>query len=175
MKVHFVDSEGRRYFTPEKELDLPHPRTREIQRRLMRIKFGLNDDDLALFIKAMKTALNNGKKPDVAMVGHLVNELEARADIWLHPSMMFDLVAFKYIREDEDPAIIDKNIHEQKIEQFHKDSREGLYDFFYKMKLTEVLPFLKSLESEFPEYWRESMVKLEAIKRQMENYTTESN
>lgn len=175
MKVQFVDSEGRRYYSPEKELDLPHQRTKEIQRRLMRIKFGLNDDDLELFIKAMKAALNNGKKPDVAMVGHLVNELEARSNIWMHPDMMFDMVAFKYIREDEDPAIIDKNIHSQKIEQFHKDSREGLYDFFYSTKLTEVLPFLKSFENEFHELWRESIVKLEAIKIQMNDYITKSS
>jgi hypothetical protein len=175
MKVQFVDSEGRRYFSPEKELDLPHQRTKEIQRRLMRIKFGLDDEYLELFITTAKAALNNGKKPDVAMVGHLINELESRAKIWMHPDMMFDMVAFKYIREDEDPAVIDLNIHAQKIEQFHKDSKEGLYDFFYNAKLTEVLPFLKSFESEFHELWRESIVKLEAIKTQMNNYITESN
>lgn len=175
MKVQFVDSEGRRYFSPDKDLDLPHIRTQEIQRRLMRTKFGLDDEYIDDFIKAVKGALNNGKKPDVAMIGHLINELEARSQIWLHPDMMFDMVAFKYIREDETPAVIDKNIHDQKVAQFAKDSKEGLYDFFYKAKLTDVLPFLKLLESEFPEFWQESIVQLKAKEIQIKDYITRLN
>ena len=169
MKVQFVDSEGRRYFSPDKDLDLPHVRTQEIQRRLMGVKFGLDDSYVEDFITAVKAALNNGKRPDVAVIGHLINELEARSKIWLHPDVMFDMVAFKYIREDENPAIIDKNIHTQKVEQFRKDSKEGLYDFFYKAKLTDVLPFLKSLESEFPEFFQESIVQLKAKETQIKS------
>lgn len=169
MKVQFVDSEGRRYFSPDKDLDLPHVRTQEIQRRLMGVKFGLDDSYVEDFITAVKAALNNGKRPDIAVIGHLINELEARSKIWLHPDVMFDMVAFKYIREDEDPAVIDKNIHIQKVEQFRKDSKEGLYDFFYKAKLTDVLPFLKSLESEFPEFWQESIVQLKAKETQIKS------
>ena len=169
MKVQFVDSEGRKYFSPDKDLDLPHVRTQEIQRRLMGVKFGLDDSYVEDFITAVKAALNNGKRPDVAVIGHLINELEARSKIWLHPDVMFDMVAFKYIREDEDPAVIDKNIHIQKVEQFRKDSKEGLYDFFYKARLTDVLPFLKSLESEFPEFWRESIVQLKAKETQIKS------
>ena len=169
MKVQFVDSEGRRYFSPEKDLDLPHVRTQEIQRRLMGVKFGLDDSYVEDFITAVKAALNNGKRPDVAVIGHLINELEARSKRWLHPDVMFDMVAFKYIREDEDPAIIDKNIHAQKVEQFRKDSMGGLYDFFYKARLTDVLPFLKSLESEFPEFFQESIVQLKAKETQIKS------
>ena len=169
MKVQFVDSEGRKYFSPDKDLDLPHVRTQEIQRRLMGVKFGLDDSYVEDFITAVKAALNNGKRPDVAVIGHLINELEARSKIWLHPDVMFDMVAFKYIREDEDPAVIDKNIHIQKVEQFRKDSKEGLYDFFYKARLTDVLPFLKSLESEFPEFWQESIVQLKAKETQIKS------
>lgn len=169
MKVQFVDSEGRKYFSPDKDLDLPHVRTQEIQRRLMGVKFGLDDSYVEDFITAVKAALNNGKRPDVAVIGHLINELEARSKIWLHPDVMFDMVAFKYIREDEDPAIIDKNIHADKVDQFRKDSKEGLYDFFYKARLTDVLPFLKSLESEFPEFWRESIVQLKAKETQIKS------
>ena len=175
MKVQFVDSEGRKYFSPDKDLDLPHVRTQEIQRRLMGVKFGLDDSYVEDFITAVKAALNNGKRPDVAVIGHLINELEARSKIWLHPDVMFDMVAFKYIREDEDPAVIDKNIHIQKVEQFRKDSKEGLYDFFYKARLTDVLPFLKSLESEFPEFWRESIVQLKAKETQIKSIISKLN
>lgn len=175
MTVQFVDSEGRRYFSPDKDLDLPHVRTQEIQRRLMGVKFGLDDSYVEDFITAVKAALNNGKRPDVAVIGHLINELEARSKIWLHPDVMFDMVAFKYIREDEDPAVIDKNIHIQKVEQFRKDSMGGLYDFFYKARLTDVLPFLKSLESEFPEFWRESIVQLKAKETQIKSIISKLN
>lgn len=172
MKKVFVDSDGRQYFTPENDFDIPHERTKEIEKKLMRIASGLSDGELNKFFDAMEKALGNGKKPDIAQIGFLIKEMRLRQEILLHPDLMFDMVALKYIREDEDPCIVNVDIHKEKIEQFKKDSKDGLYDFFYGAGLSTYIPYLTKLESEWEEYWRESEIKIKAMNQHLQAYTT---
>jgi hypothetical protein len=168
----FIDSNGKAYFATINDLDLPIMRAKELQLRVMRMRSGMSDDALKLFCEAMKKALNNGKNPNIAQIGHLVIEIEKRIGIWIDPDLLFDTVAFKYIREDENPAEVDMSIHNEKIKQFQKDSRGGLRDFFYMAGLTEFIPFLGISESEWSEYFSISTIKMKALKMQTENYIT---
>ncbi len=170
MQPAFVDSNGKRYFVPVNDFDIPILRTKAIETAILALSRGLSQDELKKFIEAMKKAVGEGKKPDVAMIGHLIIEMEKREDLLLHPDLMFDLVSYRYIREDEDPAIIDKDIHAQKVEQFKKDSTEGLYDFFYAAGLAQYIPYLTKLEREWSEYWQQSTVKIQAMNKHLEAY-----
>lgn len=174
MKKVFVDSNGKQYYCPENDFDIPHMRTREIETRLMQISSGLSNTELEKFFDAMEKALGGGKKPDIAMIGFLIKEMRLRKEILLHPDLMFDLVALRYIREDEDPTVIDGDIHKEKVAQFQKDSKDGLYDFFYGAGLTAYIPYLTKLESEWSEYWQESQAKIQAMNQTLKAYTTES-
>ena len=122
----------------------------------------------------MEKALGGGKKPDIAMIGFLIKEMRLREEILLHPELMFDLVGVRYIREDEDPTVIDVDIHREKVEQFKKDSRDGLYDFFYGAGLPAYMPYLKKLENELNEYWKESETKVRVMNQYLQAYITES-
>lgn len=175
LKKVFIDSNGKVYFATMNDLELPIMRAKEIQLRVMRMRSGMSDDSLKLFCEAMKKALNNGKNPNIAQIGHLVIEIEKRIGIWIDPDLLFDTVAFMYIREDENPAEVDMSIHNEKIEQFKKDSTGGLKDFFYMAGLTEFIPFLGISESEWSEYFTQSTIKMKALKMQTENYITGSN
>jgi hypothetical protein len=170
----FVDSNGKDYLKPINDFDLPIQRVRDLETKLMRVRAGLSDENLDQFFDAMEKALGGGRKVDVAMIGHLIIEMRKRKELLLHPDLMFDIVALRYIREDEDPAIVDAEIHRQKVEQFKKDSREGLYDFFYKAGLSQYLPYLSKLENEWNEYWEESKNKIEAMNIHLKDYITES-
>lgn len=172
MEPIFVDSEGRRYFKVKNDFDLPILRAKELEKRLQRNMSGLSDNNLNMFIKAMKKALNDGKKPDLSMIGHLLIEMERRQDLLLHEDIMFDIVAFTLIREDEDPAVIDLNIHDEKVKQFMKDSKEGLFDFFYRAGLMEYLPYLKNMEEDWNEYLEESRAKIQAMNQHLNSYIT---
>jgi hypothetical protein len=174
MSQSFVDSNGKIHYTPINDFDTPILRTKAIETAVLAITRGLSNDEIKKFIAAMKKAIGEGKKPDVAMIGHLIIEMEKREDMLLHPDLMFDLVAYRYIREDEDPAVIDKEIHAQKVEQFKKDSREGLYDFFYAAGLTQYMPYLTKLEKEWIVYWEESTAKIKAMNKHLEHYITEA-
>jgi hypothetical protein len=170
MVKRFVDSEGRIYYSPENDFDTPLERTKGIERCVQQLMSGLSDNEQEKIDEAMEKALGEGKKPNIAMVGHLIIERKKRKDMVLHPDIMFDLVALKYIREDEDPALIDKVIHEEKIEQFKKDSKDGLYDFFYGAGLSQYISYLTKLQSEWDEYWKESEVRVKALKIQLTEY-----
>lgn len=170
MVKRFVDSNGKIYYLPENDFDTPLERIKAIEICVRQISAGLSDNEFKKIREAMKKALGEGKKPNIPMIGHLLIEMERREEMVLHPDIMFDLVANKYIREDEDPFIIDKKIHQEKIEQFKKDSVDGLYDFFYRASLAQYMPYLTKLESEWDEYWKESEVKVKALNKQMNDY-----
>jgi hypothetical protein len=166
----FIDSNGKAYYTTQNDFDTPLERTRGIERCVREIGAGLSNDEQKKIREAMKKALGDGKKPNIAMIGHLIIEMERREEMLLHPDAMFDLLAYKYVREDEDPSVVDKDIHQTKIKQFKKDSKDGLYDFFYKMGLSAYIPYLTKSENEWNEYYRESEAKIKALGIHLNEY-----
>jgi hypothetical protein len=166
----FIDSNGKAYYTTQNDFDTPLERVRGIERCVREISAGLSGDEIKKIREAMKKALGDGKKPNIAMIGHLLIEMERREEMLLHPDAMFDLLAYKYVREDEDPAVVDQGIHRAKIEHFKKDSKDGLYDFFYRMGLSAYIPYLTKSESEWNEYYRESEAKIRAMGIHLNEY-----
>lgn len=173
MEKSFVDSNGKIYYTPYNDFDLPHRRTLAIEKSLLRLRAGLSDDDYDLILDTMEKALNSGKKSELAIIGHCIIEMRKRKDLIIHPDLLFDIAAYRYIREDEDPSIIDNEIHKQKIKQFEIDSKGGLYDFFYNAGLTRYIPYLEKLESEWEEYMRSSKIKIQALNIHLKAFTIE--
>jgi hypothetical protein len=170
MKKAFVDSNGKIYYTTENDFDTPLQRIRGIERCVRQIMAGLSEDENKKLVQAMKKALNEGRKPDLARIGFIITEIERREEMVLHPDVMYDLLAYKYVREDEDPAIINSSIHQAKIDQFKIDSMDGLYDFFCGMGLTAYMPYLTKLEKDWEDYWRESKAKVRALEKQTSEY-----
>jgi hypothetical protein len=174
MQKAFVDSNGKIHYVPNNDFDYPVNRIKEIHKRLKRIDSGLSDPELDRCFAVIKKALNGGKNPDLGMIGFVIAEMETRKDIWIHEELWFDVLALKYIREDEKPYIVDMTIHLEKVAQFRKDSQGGLYDFFYKMGLMKSIPFLQKLESDWDLYMDESIATLKAREKMYEAYLTES-
>lgn len=175
MVKRFVDSNGRIYYSPENDFDTPLERTKEIERSVQKIAAGLSDKEDDKILDAMEKALNSGKKSELSMIGHLIIEKRRRKDMLFHPDVMYDLIAYKYVREDEDPAVIDKTIHAEKIEQFKKDSKDGLRDFFLGAGLDQYIPYLKKSETEWSEYLKESEVKIAALNQHLSEYLSEES
>lgn len=173
MASAFVDSNGRKYYKGINDFDIPILRNKAIHYCLLALLRGLSEEEIDKILDKMEAALGEGKKPKIPEIGHLIIEMRRRKEMYLHPDIMFDMVAYLYIREDEDPAVIDKEIHKEKIAQFRKDSTGGLYDFFYAAGLSLYIPYLTKLESEWDAYWEDSTVKVKAMNRFLELSTTE--
>jgi hypothetical protein len=168
----FVDSNGIGYWRYGEDFTIPLQRVRYLNKKIQELNKGFSDDEYIKILTAIEGAINGGKKPDLVTVGFLVKELKDRRDLALHPDIMFDLAATIYIREDENPAEVAMSIHNEKIEQFKKDSVEGLYDFFYNAGLEKYIPYLTKLEGEWEEYWKESTIKIKAMNTMLNQITT---
>jgi hypothetical protein len=172
MQKAFVDSDGNIYYVPKNDFDYPVKRSKELQKRLIRVNSGLSEETLDLFFDAMRKALGRGKNPDISRIGFLIEEMALRKEILIDIDLFFDILALKYIREDENPALVDLQIHKQKIEQFTKDSEGGLYDFFYKMGLITLIPYLKKSEDDWTEYMEQSIARMKAHETHLKTYLT---
>lgn len=175
----FLDSNGKRYYRYTNDLDIPILRKGELERVLMEIESGLSGSELSNILEAMGNAINERKgdkmTPNISKIGFLIEEIKNRKEMLLHPDLLFEAVAILYIREDEDPAIVDTEILREKVKQLKLNSREGLYDFFYTSGLGAYIPFLGKSEEEWMEYYEQGRVKLEAMKTYLSTSVQESS
>ena len=160
LETIFVDSNGKQYYRYKDDFDIPVLRKGKLEQLIKELGYGISKDEMTLFLDAMEKALNKGQA-DVSKIGFLVTQMRERKDILIHPEILFEMVTTLYIREDENPALIDEEIHKEKFEQLKKDSQGGLYDFFYTAGLSTYIPYLTKLEDD----WNLYLVK---AKRELE-------
>jgi hypothetical protein len=163
----FTDSNGKDYYRYTNDLEI------------LEIESGLSGNELERIINAIDAAINEKDKkgmmsPNIGKIGFLIQEIKNRKEILIHPELLFEAVAILYIREDEDPAIVDREILKEKIEQLKKDSVEGLYDFFYTSGLSTYIPFLEKSPEEWMGYYEEGKAKLEGMKKFLSTLEQES-
>ena len=160
LETIFVDSNGKRYFRYKDDFDIPILRKGKLEQLIKELGYGISKDEMTLFLDAMEKALNKGQA-DVSKIGFLVTQMRERKDILIHPEILFEMVTTLYIREDENPALIDEEIHKEKFEQLKKDSQGGLYDFFYTAGLQTYIPYLTKLEEDWNLYLEKATKELE--------------
>ncbi len=177
----FIDSEGRKYFKHEDDVMLPFQRLSALKVCMSELNSRISAGELTEFLDAMEKglmSLASTKKGEVAgasKIGWLISEIKWRRDNLIHEDLLFKLASIIYIREDEDPAIIDSAIEEQKITQFKKDSagREGgTWAFFFRAPLKEYIPFTITSEDDWTEYLKTSEMRMKAEKKMMESFRT---
>ncbi len=171
----FIDSEGRKYHRYHDDLQMPMVRKGAINQFMTELTTALTQKELSEYLKIMRASLQElidkgiQSKP-LATLGYMLNELEEREELHIHPELCFDLCACVYIREDEkDTDLYNWNIHAEKVDQFKKDSKSGLHDFFFLKGWTEYLPYSNSSPSELKAYVDSIKPQLEAQKRVRSN------
>jgi uncharacterized membrane protein len=175
----FVDSNGKRYYRFMSDMEAPIPRYKAFEMKFKEFSAGVSRDTLTLIIDTMDAALKEtdkktgNMKPNIAMIGHLITELRNRKDNLIDPEIMMEMVAYLYVREDENPALIDEDIHAQKVKQFFKDSQSGLYDFFVKAGLNRYMPFLEQSGADWETIFSSMKAKVIALREQLTAYSTE--
>lgn len=175
----FVDSQGRKYFKFKREIDAPYVRFAQLQEYLYQVERKLNKRELKMYTDACKhqieKVLNNTSHAEVmvrelARLSVLIEDMEILEEQILHPELMMDIVACLYIREDENPAEFNEKIHNQKVEQFKKDSQGGLYDFFYNAGLGKYFTGFELLKEDFESLYQYSQAKMETIQEKLSRF-----
>lgn len=165
-----VDSNNKSYYAFASDMELPLVRLQALLPKLKSLKYGFDEEQEDRIWEAIEAAINNGKKPDIAQIGFIAKERGKRKDMVINKDLLFDIVALRYIREDENPGLLDIEIHKEKIVQFKKDSVDGLYNFFYLAGLAELVPLLKTTEKDFLEFLMDSEVKNQALNLSLTAY-----
>lgn len=160
LETIFVDSNGKQYYRYKDDFDIPILRKGKLEQLIKELNYGISKDEMTLFLDAMEKALNKGQA-DVSKIGFLVTQMRERKEILIHPEILFEMVTTLYIREDENPTLIDEEIHADKFQQLKKDSQGGLYDFFYTAGLQKYIPYLTKLEDDWSLYLVKAQRELE--------------
>lgn len=137
----YTDSDKRRYYVYNDEMDMSVLRKGEIEKYLMELQYGSDYSDV---VKGMKDSLITHKKgkiqPDMTMLGYFIEELAERKQLLLLPDIMFRIMATMLIREDENPYLVDAEILDEKTATFQNEIQHGgLATFFHSAGILKLL------------------------------------
>jgi hypothetical protein len=90
--------------------------------------------------KALAAGLTNPK--NAALVATYIHIIRERQDTIIHRDLLLNIAATWILRDDEDPTIINNDIHKEKLEVFEKMCKEGSHDFFTRLGIEPLIPLM---------------------------------
>lgn len=177
LELAFVDSDGKRYYKYMNDFEMSITRQGALEMKWKELSMGLDREELTGIIQAMEKALKERDQkgnmiPNIARIGYFIEEIKNRKENLIHPDILMEMCGLIYIREDEDPGIIDDDIQTQKVAQFNKD-QTGLTDFFLTAGLDKYAPFLSQFGGDSEALWNHQRERLKAYGQMMQNFSTE--
>ena len=157
-KVHYIDSNGLKYYQYENPFDLPSERYEYLTGLLSVHEMGFNTKDYSLFLEAFKKEINevvnntDHRGKGLAKIMVLVNELDNRSQMRMESTTLLEMMAVSIIREDENPEVIDHKILDIKVQQFKKDKKQYSSGFFLQGGLNTHIPSLIKLKQNWTKY-----------------------
>jgi hypothetical protein len=140
LKYAFTDISGKNYYTWPDKGEMPSIRFERLMDLMQFWEAKISPDTLDQLADGIITAAevavtgDTPQKKSKALANVIVfaNELKLRKEQGI-PSVIFhDICALFSIREDENAAIIDQSIHEEKLQALIEETRHGR-DFFFQL------------------------------------------
>lgn len=159
LELRFKDDKHGYYGFPD-NLELPVSRFLEIKNMMLFQVSGVTHDEAGdlLQIAVDNIAIGLSNPENAAMVMKTVLEMKRRRDMLIQPDMMVNEIAYQIIRDDENPAIINKDIHREKCEYF-KELILSDYGFFFRLpELRRHREILRLSPEEFIVLWHEQLI-----------------
>jgi hypothetical protein len=165
LEFAFIDSGGRKYYYFPDLKKLPLPLLEKLNELQEQMTCKIPGKDLDLWIEKVEEVLNGKSKTKITDVGYWLGVLKERRTILFEPTILTEIAALLYIREDENPTNYNKEIHKEKFEMLWADSKEGgkLYDFFQQAGLSRYIPSENITKENYQEYLTAIMSKIEAF------------
>jgi hypothetical protein len=158
MQVAFVDSQNRRYFYFPDLKQLPLPLLEKLNELQEQLNCKLPGRDLDAWLAKVEEVLNGNSQTKITELGYWLGVLKDRKEILFDPTLLTEIAALLYIREDENPAVYNEQIHKEKFNLLWADSQKGgaLYDFFQQAGLSRYIPS----QSITAENWQQSLTEI---------------
>jgi len=166
----FIDSSGKKWYKVSEDVKMPYDRFVKLQEFLVELGACMTHDEFVLFKRAMKEALNE-TKPNIAMIGWLTQELEAREKFLIHEEIMYKILNTIFVREDQDPYLWDEEIENQKVTQLRKDAAQ-MKGFFLCAIMKKYVPYIEKLGTDWKGYSEELNIKVKAMNEILTMYTS---
>lgn len=147
--------EGHTYYRFPKEVNLPLERFSMSMALLERLSSGVSGSEMELILTEMEKALGAGlsNPKNAALVATYIHVIRERQDTVIHRDILLNIAATWIVRDDEDPAIVNSDIHNYKLELFEQLSKGGAKDFFSSLGIDPLMPLLTMSPKDFQILW----------------------
>lgn len=158
MQVAFTDSLNRKYFYFPDLKQLPLPLLEKLNELQEQLNCKLPGRDLDAWLSKVEEILNGASQTKITELGYWLGVLKDRKSILFDPTLLTEIAALLYIREDENPGVYNEQIHKQKFDLLWADSQKGgaLYDFFQQAGLSRYIPS----QNITAENWQQSLTEI---------------
>ena len=131
VKVFTHDGHG--YLRFPKEVNMPLERFSMSMALLERLSSGLSGKEMESILNEMEKALSAGlgNPKNAALMATYIHIIRERQDSVIHRDLLLNIAATWVIRDDEDPFIINPDIHKEKLDVFEAMCKEGSHDFLH--------------------------------------------
>lgn len=174
----FRDGDGRVYYRFPESVAMPLVRLLKIQDFMAWMIRGLTADNIKEIAGRMDELLpkilSTGK--GAAKMGLMISELTDRNERCVPVEIIYNYLACFYIREDEQPTVINDQVQKEKVLAFKKSAESGNMDdfFFHLPEYKNVSNVLSTTTNSWPNIVAESREQEERMERLMKISATES-
>lgn len=169
-KFAFVDAEGRRYYEPIELGNMGIERYADFQKCIGELGAAVSQSEIKLMKNTMTTAR---KKEDWDMITVLEKEIDLREKTIIPRNIFYDILSDYYVREDEDPEVIDHEIQESKVKYF-MDNIQVLGFFLKNELMTELLGLPAMSVSQLNLILLNSEQRVKIYKEMLEKYQSQN-
>lgn len=168
--VEVFKHDGHRYYRFPKETSLPLERFSMALSLMERISSGLSGSEMEQILDGMEKSLAAGlsNPKNAAVVAGYIHVIRERQNSVIHRDLLLNFAAIWVVRDDEDPTIINSDIHQSKLEVFDAMCKEASHDFFSRLDITPLMPLLTMSPQELQSLWEYNVV---AQRKLMESLT----
>jgi len=153
------------YYRFPKEVNMPLERFSMSMTLLERLSSGLSGSEMEKILTEMEKALAAGlsNPKTAALMGAYIHVIRERQNTVIHRDLLLNIAATWIIRSDENPAVINPDIHQQKLTLFEELSKGAAHDFFYSLGIEPLTPLFNISPSEFQTLWEYNLIEIHKL------------
>lgn len=153
--VKVFTHDGYNYLKFPKETNMPLERFSLSMSLLERLSSGISGTEMEGILEGMEKALSAGlsNPKNAALVATYIHIIRERQDTIIHRDILLNIAATWIIRDDENPTIVNNDIHKEKLEVFEKMCNGGAHDFFTRLGIDPLMPLMSMSPSDMQKLW----------------------
>ena len=185
LEYSFIDLQGKKYYSFPEATALPIERLAKMEEYKVYMSSGLHNQAIteitdymqSILEKIVNSGIDNEVKKNssknIGDLGMLIRELKERQKTFIPIEIYYAFLAIQLVREDENPYMFNNSVHNSKIAALMDLNEQNGGFFFGQRESKQLQSWLNMSETEWSEYWENSMeyhrIKLKALEIYLSN------